>query len=63
MDSPGPNPHARESLRVLLGAGLLLYLGRDLLTRSAVLTWGLSFAGTTAVGILAMALHRVLAEL
>ena len=48
---------------VLLGAGLLLYLGRDLLTRSAVLTWGLSFAGTTAVGILAMALHRVLAEL
>jgi sigma-B regulation protein RsbU (phosphoserine phosphatase) len=48
---------------VLLGAGLLLYLGRDLLTRSALLTWGLSFAGTTAVGILAMALYRVLAEL
>ena len=48
---------------ILLGAGLLLYLGRDLLTRSALLTWGLSFAGTTAVGILAMALYRVLAEL
>jgi phosphoserine phosphatase RsbU/P len=43
----------------LLGAGLLLYLGRDLILQSAILTTGLAFAGTTAVGILGMALYRV----
>lgn len=35
----------------LLGAGLLLYVGRNLLETSAAVTWGLTFAGTTAVSI------------
>ncbi len=47
----------------LLAAGLLLFLGRDLLEQSALVTWSLTFAGTTAAGILGMALYRVQAEL
>jgi sigma-B regulation protein RsbU (phosphoserine phosphatase) len=47
----------------LLGAGLLLYAGRGLLQESAVVTWGLTFAGTTAAGVLGMALYRVQLEL
>ena len=47
----------------LLGAGLLLYLGRGLLARSALVTWGLAFAGTTSVAVLGMALYRVQLEL
>lgn len=47
----------------LAGAGLLLYLGRGLLTRSAMVTWGLTFAGTMAVAVLGMALYRVQLEL
>jgi len=43
----------------LLGAGVLLYLGRGLLAQSALVAWGLTFAGTTAVGILGMALYQV----
>jgi phosphoserine phosphatase RsbU/P len=43
----------------LLGAGALLYLGRGLLAQSALFTWGLTFAGTTAVGVLGMALYQV----
>lgn len=43
----------------LLGAGVLLYLGRGFLAQSALLTWGLTFAGTTAAGILGMALYQV----
>ncbi len=47
----------------LLGAGLLLYVGRGLLQESAIVTWGLTFAGTTAAGVLGMALYRVQLEL
>lgn len=47
----------------LLLAGLVLYLGRGLLTRSAIVTWGLTFAGTTAAAVLGMALYRVQLEL
>jgi phosphoserine phosphatase RsbU/P len=47
----------------LLAAGLLLYLGRGLLARSALVTWGLAFAGTTSVAVLGMALYRVQLEL
>jgi sigma-B regulation protein RsbU (phosphoserine phosphatase) len=47
----------------LLGAGLLLYMGRGLLARSAIVTWGLAFGGTTAVAVLGMALYRVQLEL
>lgn len=43
----------------LIGAGLLLYLGRDLIRQSAILTTVLAFAGTTAVGILGLELYRV----
>jgi sigma-B regulation protein RsbU (phosphoserine phosphatase) len=48
---------------ILLGVGLLLYVGRSLLEESAVVTWGLTFAGTTAAGVLGMALYRVQLEL
>jgi len=43
----------------LLAAGALLYLGRGLLTQYALFTWGLTFVGTTAVGVLGMALYQV----
>jgi phosphoserine phosphatase RsbU/P len=47
----------------LLGAGLLLYVGRDLMQQSVVFTMLLTFAGTTAAGILGLALYRVQLEL
>ncbi len=47
----------------LLGAGLLLYVGRGLLQQSEVVTLGLTFAGTTAAGVLGMTLYRVQHEL
>jgi sigma-B regulation protein RsbU (phosphoserine phosphatase) len=48
---------------VLLLAGALTYLGRDLLERSEIITLGLTFAGTTAAGVFGMALYRVQAQL
>jgi sigma-B regulation protein RsbU (phosphoserine phosphatase) len=50
-------------LSFLAGGGLLLYLGRDLLQGSAMATWGLTFAGTTAAGVLGITLYRVQLEL
>ena len=50
-------------IAVLLGAGLLLYAGRSMLLESTVVTWGLTFAGTTAAGVMGMALYRVQQEL
>ncbi len=47
----------------LAGAGLLFYFGRDLLQRSELVTLGLTFAGTTATGVLGLALYRVQLEL
>ena len=47
----------------LMAAGLLIYFGRGLLQASSIETWGLTFAGTTAAGVLGMALYRVLLEL
>jgi len=47
----------------LVGAGVLLFVGRHLLERSAVITWGLTFGGTTAAAVLGMALYRVQFEL
>ena len=50
-------------ISVLLGSGLLLYVGRGMLLESTVVTWGLTFAGTTAAGVMGMALYRVQQEL
>ena len=47
----------------LMAAGLLIYFGRGLLQFSTLETWGLTFAGTTAAGVLGMALYRVQLEL
>lgn len=47
----------------LLGAGLLLYLGRGQLAKSAIMAWGLTFGGTTAAAVLGMALYRVQLQL
>ncbi len=43
----------------LLAAGLLLYVGRGLLEKSALVTGVLVFAGTTAVGVLGLTLYQV----
>ena len=47
----------------LIGAGLLLFLGRNLLPASVLVTWGLTFGGTTSVGILLVVLYRFRLEL
>jgi sigma-B regulation protein RsbU (phosphoserine phosphatase) len=47
----------------LLGAGVLLFLGRNLIQSSVLVTWGLTFGGTLAVGVLGAALYRVRLEL
>jgi len=47
----------------LLGAGALLFAGRDLLQGSVLITWGLTFAGTTAVVVLGVSLYRVRLDL
>jgi sigma-B regulation protein RsbU (phosphoserine phosphatase) len=47
----------------LLGAGLLLFLGRNLLQGSVLVAWGLTFGGTAVVGILGVLLYRLQLEL
>ena len=47
----------------LVGAGLLLYVGRDLLQRSAALTMVLALSGVTAAGVLGMGFYRVQLDL
>jgi sigma-B regulation protein RsbU (phosphoserine phosphatase) len=47
----------------LVGAGLLLFLGRGLVQGSALATWGLTFGATTAVAVLLVTLYRVQIEL
>jgi phosphoserine phosphatase RsbU/P len=47
----------------LVGAGILLFLGRGLVQGSALATWGLTFGATTAVAVLLVALYRVQLEL
>jgi sigma-B regulation protein RsbU (phosphoserine phosphatase) len=47
----------------LVGAGLLLYVGRGFIAMSTYATFGLTFAGTTAAAILGMVLYRVQLEL
>lgn len=47
----------------MVGAGLLLFLGRGLVQSSALATWGLTFGATTAVAVLLVSLYRVQLEL
>jgi sigma-B regulation protein RsbU (phosphoserine phosphatase) len=47
----------------LVGAGVLLYVGRGYLAMSAYAAFGLTFAGTTAAAVLGMVLFRVQLEL
>ncbi len=47
----------------LVIAGVLLYIGRGLLRESAIATFALTFGGTTAAGVLGIALYRVQLEL
>jgi sigma-B regulation protein RsbU (phosphoserine phosphatase) len=44
-------------------AGLLLYLGHDLIRRSILLSWGLTFGGAMVVAILLLAVYRFRLEL
>jgi phosphoserine phosphatase RsbU/P len=48
---------------LLLGAGFLLFLGRNMLPTSALITWGLTFGGTTTVAVLLVILYRIRLEL
>src|SRR5262249_10876746 len=50
-------------LGFLLGAGLLLFLGRDLLQSSIIVTYGLTFGGTTVAAVLLAVLYRLRLEL
>lgn len=47
----------------LLAAVLLLYLGHDLIRGSILVSWGLSFAGTTTAVVLALTVYRFKVEL
>lgn len=47
----------------LLGAGLLLFLGRHLLPGSVLIAWSLTFSGTTAAAVLAVLLYRLQLQL
>ncbi len=47
----------------LLVAALLVYLGHDLFRGSVLVSWGLSFAGTTTAVVLALTVYRFKLEL
>lgn len=47
----------------LLTAGTLLYLGRDVIQRSMLVAWGLTFGGTVIVAVLVITLYRFRIEL
>jgi sigma-B regulation protein RsbU (phosphoserine phosphatase) len=47
----------------LLVAGLLLFLGRDTIRSSVVITWGITFGGTTIAAVLLAAVYRFRLEL
>lgn len=64
--SPGFNISGRDRFYLivfLLGAGVLLFLGRGFVQGSALATWGLTFGATTIVAILLVSLYRVQLEL
>lgn len=47
----------------LLAAGLLLFLGRNLLQGSVLVAWSLTFGGTTAAAVLGVILYRLQLQL
>jgi len=47
----------------LLVAGILFYLGRDVIRRSVLVAWGLTFGGTVIVAVLVITLYRFRMEL
>jgi phosphoserine phosphatase RsbU/P len=47
----------------LLIAGLLIFLGHDLLQRSVLLTWGITLGGTSVVSLLMVLLYRLRMQL
>jgi sigma-B regulation protein RsbU (phosphoserine phosphatase) len=47
----------------LVGAGLLLFLGRNLLQGSVLIAWGMTFGGTTVAAVLGVLLYRLQIEL
>lgn len=47
----------------LLIAGLLIFLGHDLLQRSVLLTWGITLGGTSVVSVLIVLLYRLRIQL
>ena len=68
--TPFPKPAAaferRNALYLiifLLGAGLLLFIGRSMVQVSALTTWALSFGGMTGVAVLLASLYRLRIEL
>lgn len=63
---PGFSMAGRDKIYLivfLLGAGVLLFLGRGFVQGSALATWGLTFGATTAVAVLLVSLYRVQLEL
>lgn len=66
QSKPGFTIEARDKVYLIgfvVGAGLLLFLGRGLVQGSALATWGLTFGATTAVAVLLVSLYRVQIEL
>jgi hypothetical protein len=47
----------------LLGAGMLLFLGRHLLQGSVLIAWGLTFGGTTLAAVFGVILYRLQLQL
>ena len=63
---PAPAFDRRNALYLivfLLGAGLLLFIGRGMVQVSALTTWALSFAGMTGIAVLLASLYRLRIEL
>lgn len=63
---PGFSMAGRDKIYLilfLLGAGILLFLGRGYVQGSALATWGLTFGATTVVAVLLVSLYRVQLEL
>jgi sigma-B regulation protein RsbU (phosphoserine phosphatase) len=66
QSKPGFTIEGRDKIYLigfLVGAGVLLFLGRSLVQGSALATWGLTFGATTVVAVLLVSLYRVQLEL